>query len=153
MMTVDQLVDHALGFAQRVLIEQPNAQIMPSFLIQYKNGRADIIATPWTNDDDKAIAIALIRFMLKSHNIHSYSFISEAWVANEDTRHPIRLMPRDREDRRETVLINAFNREGGKVRCYEIKRGPDGVVTELVPEKVVPLSWEGQLHNLFDDDD
>jgi hypothetical protein len=64
------------------------------------------------------------------------------------------IEPRLSDKRREVVIINAFTRERGRVRTYEIKRGPDAVVTELAPEPHDDaISYSGRLHNLFQSED
>lgn len=150
MLTVDELLDHAADHARKVLIGQPDAEMIPTWLIQAKD-QTYVIGTPWRGDRHKELVIFMMRDMLKYRKALSYSFISEAWVATEDPKHPIGLMPRDREDRREVVIINAFDRKGGKMRVYEMKRGPDGRVSDLVLEKTDMTQLAGRLHNLFKD--
>ena len=147
-MTVDQLLNIALNGARAHLIGQPDASLMAAFMIQYKDQPPVILGAPWSCEEEKQMALSLIRFILnKDPTIHSYSFISEAWVAEENAKHPIGLMPSQREDKREVVIISAFDRQGGETRVYVIERGPDGRVSDLVldPHTV----FEGRVHNLF----
>jgi hypothetical protein len=153
-LTINELLDAGAEHARQILVGKEGAEMVPTWHIQTPKGEPDIIAaTPWGDDDDKAMVVSLMRFMLKEKKAESYSFMSEAWVATEDVNHPTGLMPRDREDRREVVIINAYDRLGmGTMRVYEIKRGPDGIVTELVMDP--PLDgFSGRLANLFKDED
>jgi hypothetical protein len=150
-LTIDELLDHALTHARTVLMEK-DAQLIPTWLIQAKD-RTTIIGTPWNGDDEKDFMLFAVRQMLKNEKADSYSFLSEAWMATEDIRHPIGLAPGEREDRREVVMIHACNRDGVvKVRMYDMKRGADGTVTDLIPEELQPDRFEGRMVNLFKKD-
>jgi hypothetical protein len=154
-MTIDQLLQSGVDQANTVLVGKPGAELLPAFVIQFKDRPPTIIATPWSGDDEKTIAVEAMRMLLKIHreSVDSYLFWSEAWQAYEDPKHPTGLMPRDREDRKEVVIINAFNHAGGKMISLEIMRGPDGVVTSLVAnDKEDDLTMlSGRLHNLLQD--
>lgn len=152
MRTVDQLLDHAADHARGVLVGVPGAELMPTWLIQ-ETGRTVIVGTPWQDDIQKDYYVAILREMLKKLDVVSYSFMSEAWQAHETCNNPSRLMPRDRPDRVEVVIINAFDRKGGKMRTYQTKRGPDGAVAELTLEGEAYDHLEGRMHNLFAPED
>jgi hypothetical protein len=155
-MNLDEFLQSGIDQARTVLIGKPGAELMPAFVIQFKDRPPAIIATPWSNDEEKFAATEAVRMTLRLYRsqVHSYLFWSEAWMAHEDMNHPIGLQPRDREDRKEVVIVNAFNLKGGKMITLEIVRGPDGVVTDLVKGKddgdYDHLS--GRLYNLLKDD-
>lgn len=155
-MNLDEFLQSGVDHARTVLVGKPDAELLPAFVIQFKDAPPTIIATPWSGDDDKTVAIAAMRMLLKIHRarVHSYLFWSEAWMAHEDMNHPIGLAPRDRMDRKEVVILNAFNLDGGKMITLEIERGPDGVVTDLVKHKDLGDydRFEGRLYNLLKDD-
>jgi hypothetical protein len=153
-LTINELLDVGAEHARQILIGKEGAEMMPTWHIQTPEGEPDLIAaTPWGGDKEKQILVFAIRQLLRDKKAESYSFMSEAWSATEDANHPNPLMPRDREDKREVVIINAYDRLGfGAMRVYEIKRGDDGVVTELVMDP--PLDgFTGRLANLFVDED
>jgi hypothetical protein len=155
MMTIDELIQSGVDQARTVLIGQKDAELTPAFVIQFKDGRPTaIVATPWGNDREKHTATTAMWMMFKVYGraVDSYLFWSEAWRARESIKHPIGLMPRDREDKQEVVILSAYNHDGGKMRILEIKRGPDGVVTELVAEDDVYDHLSGRLHNLLADE-
>lgn len=155
-MNLDELLQSGVDHARTVLVGKPDAELLPAFVIQFKDAPPTIVATPWSNDDDKAVAISAMRALFKIHRarVHSYLFWSEAWMAHENVDHPIGLAPRDREDRKEVVIVNAFNLEGGKMVTLEIERGPDGVITDLVKGKEAGEydKLGGPLYNLLKDD-
>lgn len=149
MLNVDELLDHAVEHARKVLVGKPKAALMPTWLIQVKD-QTMILGTPWDGDNDKDIVITAMRMLMKLRDVQSYSFMSEAWKATESLDNPIGLMPRDREDKVEVLIINACDRKGGKIRFYEIKRGPDAVVTDLVLDiHGDDDRFSGRLYNLL----
>jgi hypothetical protein len=155
-MSIDELIQSGVDQAKRVLVGRPGASLMPAFVVQFKDRPPAMIGTPWSDDQDKDIAISAMRAMLKLYrdSVTSYLFWSEAWQAYEDKNHPIGLMPRDRMDRKEVVIINAFDKKGGKMVSLEIMRDDKGVVTDLIAnDKESDLTvLSGRLHNLLKDD-
>jgi len=149
MLTVDELLDQAAERARSVLLGKPKASLMPTWIIQAKD-KTTLVGTPWDGDEDKTIMTLAIRAMLKKEQAHSYSFMSEAWMAHESLSHPIGLSPSQREDRIEVLIVTAFDRQGGKVRFYEIKRGKKDVIIELVLQPQGDMDhFSGDLYNLF----
>jgi hypothetical protein len=154
-MNLDQLIESGIDQAKRVLVGVQGAQLLRAFVIQFKDRPPTIIACPWSDTHERNATIAAMRMTFKAYREHidSYLFWSEVWMASENPRHPTGLMPADRQDRKEGVLINAFDAKGGeRTRFYEIMRGPDGVVTDLVKFDREPDQYGGDLHNLLKDD-
>jgi hypothetical protein len=155
-MTIDELLQSGVDQANHLLVGKPGAELLPTFVIQFKDQPPTIITTPWSGDDEKYAVVEAMRLLLKIHraSVVSYLFWSEAWQAYEDPKHPTGLMPRDRQDRKEVVILNAFDKQGGKMVSLEIMRGPDGAVTSLVANDkahdITALS--GRLHNLLQDE-
>lgn len=154
--SLDELGEFGLAHARSVLIGKKGAQLLPTFHIQFIDRPPVIMATPWRTNREKATVIAAIRALIKElrPRVDSYAFISEAWLAVQRLApRPTDLAPSEREDRKEVVIITAFDRKTGFLRAYEIKRGPDAAVTELIPEREPAEHFSGRLMNLFDDDD
>ena len=82
MLTVDELLDRAIDHARTVLVGKPEAELMPTWLIQEKD-QTTIVGTPWRGDDEKTMIIFAMRMSLRDKRAHSYSFMSEAWMATE----------------------------------------------------------------------
>jgi hypothetical protein len=155
-MNLDELIQSGVDQATRVLVGQKDAELLPTFVVQFKDRPPAIIPTPWSGDQEKIRMTEAIRLVLRlcRESVTSYLFWSEAWMATEDLKHPIGLAPRDREDRKEVVIVNVFDHKGGKMVTLEIERGPDGVVTDLVKHKDAGDydRFEGRLYNLLKDD-
>lgn len=151
MKTLDELTEMALHHAKSCLVGHPGAQMVPCWLIQ-GDKRTTIVGTPFNGDQAKDFVAFVIRRLLKEENASAYSYVSEAWTAVEDLKHPIGLAPREREDRREVVIITVANRKTSRMRIWEIIRGADGTVVEL---KADPVGDEdrfgGRFFNLFGD--
>jgi hypothetical protein len=73
-----------------------------------------LIATPWSNDDEKDITADALRQMFHAKKVKRFAFICEAWIATVKTMKEINEGPRPSEhpDRREVLMISAENREG-----------------------------------------
>ena len=153
-MNLDEFLQSGIDHARSILIGKPGAELMPAFVVQFKDRPPAIIGAPWADDSEKYATIEAVRLTLKAFrpSVISYLFWSEAWMAHEDTDHPIGLQPRDRMDRQEVVLVNAFNLDGGKMVTLEIMRDDKGVVTELKSLGATYEQFEGRLHNLLKDD-
>jgi hypothetical protein len=155
-MTIDELIQSGVDQANHVLVGKPGAELLPAFVIQFKDRPPTIVATPWSGDDEKYAVVEAMRLLFKAHreSVESYLFWSEAWQAYEDPKHPTGLMPSDRQDRKEVVILNAFDKQGGKMVSLEIMRGPDGVVTRLVANDRAHdiTALGGRLHNLLQDE-
>jgi hypothetical protein len=148
-MTLDQLTESAADHARHILVDQPDASLLPTFLIQGRD-RVTIVGAPFDGDLEKDIVADAIRFMLKMERAHSYSFMSEAWTITQhiDEEH---IQPAKSDRRREVVIVVAVSRAGdGRMRTYEIKRDAKGVVTELTPDKDEVGLEGGRFSNLFD---
>jgi hypothetical protein len=156
MLSIDQMIDQAFDQAKRVLIGSATDQIIPTFVIQFKDRPSALIAAPWESDQEKAATFAAMRAALQMYrsSVVNYSFLTEAWVAIQD--HPYRpgdLEPSKRESRKECVLAGAFGHDGGRMQAWEILRDDEGRVTELVAEKGTKPDWEGgRAYNLMEEE-
>jgi hypothetical protein len=149
-MTLEQLTENAADHAKRILVGQPGASLLSTFLIQGRD-RVLLVGTPFDGDLEKDIVADAIRFVLKTERAQSYSFMSEAWVLTQHIDEPY-IQPAKSDRRREGVVIIAVDRDGpSRMRTYEIKRNDRGVVTELSPESDVDEIGGGRFSNLFDD--
>lgn len=151
---LDDLIEGAIDFARTVLVGVKDATLLPAWLIEGKT-RTSVVGTPFDGDMSKDVVADAIRKLLKAEEAKSYSFVSEAWVAFEDPKHPSGLQPAQRYDRREVVMVTVADRTGAaKFRAWEIVRGQDGVVTELKANAFPggEDTFEGRFHNLFEDE-
>jgi hypothetical protein len=150
-MTLDELIRNAYEHACNVLVGKPDAELIPSWLLDAPKG-VIVVGTPWDSDSDKDLAAFFMRQMLKRERATGYSFMSEAWVTTQAIDEPY-IQPRLSDKRREVVIVSACTRKASRVQVYEMIRGPDAVVTELKPEPRNDEGWfSGRLHNLFADE-
>jgi hypothetical protein len=147
MPSLDELIVVAGAHARQVLVRQPGAQLLPTWLIHAANNDLIIIATPWADDRQKAITAEAMRATMRERKALAYSFLCEAWMAHKslpdgvspqeaiDRTYPMAEMPRNDPNRIETVVATAGNRDGSKSAMWRMVRDTAGVVVELVPEE------------------
>ena len=154
--SLEELIELGRKHAERVLIGKPGAQLPPTFHIQFTNRPPAVMAVRWRDEREKRMCFAAIRAALKDFRptIVNYAFMSEAWLATQDHRPRAGdLLPSEREDRQEAVVITACDHDGGTLRAFEIKRGPDAAVTELTPRTEPGSDFEGRMFNMLQDDE
>jgi hypothetical protein len=148
---IEGMHSHARG----VLIGHNDAQLIPLFHIQFKDRPDALIPAPWRDERDKSHYIRAIRMSLKEckPSVVNYAMISEAWFAEYNhAPRPGMRMPREREDRKEVVVVSAGDHHGAKMKVWEIIRDHQARVTDLVEEKAEADHFEGRLHNLLAED-
>ena len=84
--------------------------------------------------DDKDETVAKVRFLLKAADAVAYAFCDEAWIAEygpDEVKDMVPdVLPRDRPNREEIVLIQAESeREGERTGSRKIIRDKDGKPT------------------------
>jgi hypothetical protein len=155
---LDKLVQLAIEHAERVLIGQPGASILPSFVVETGDGQLAIIATPWTNERDKQITVLALRATMRKAGVVRYSFISEAWmaIAEPGTEHKTRLadheMPSNRPDRVEVVIISASDAKEVRSAMLRIIRGEAGTVVRLDRDQADAKNVQGRFVDLLKPD-
>jgi hypothetical protein len=154
-LSLDQLVAHALGHARNMLIGKPNAMLLPIFHIQFKNQPDAIVPMSWRDEAEKSARIRRLRLVMRAFraSIVNYAFLTEAWVASQD--HPFRdddLLPNQREDRKEIVFIQACDGLDSVVKCWNIVRDDNAVITDLIEDKKGVGEFSGRMANLLEDE-
>jgi hypothetical protein len=148
MLSLDEMIERAIDHAHGALIGRKDAQLIPTWVIQFKHQPATLIVTPWSGET-KTMVIKAVTIWMRTHAADSYSFLSEAWMATENLKHPTGLTPSQREDRKECVIIHAGNHKDMRMRMLDIERGPDGVVTALPELNKDYTDFQGLLVNLL----
>ena len=149
------MIEGMHGHARDVLIGKNDGQLVPLFHIQFKDRPDALIPAPWRDERDKSFYIRAIRMSLKElkPSVVNYAMISEAWFAEYNhAPRPGMRMPREREDRKEVVVVSAGDHHGAKMKVWEIIRDHQARVTDLVEEKAETDHFEGRLHNLLAED-
>ena len=134
---LEELLDLAEAQARRILIGGKES-LLPSFLLVYPDGSEAIVGTPWSNDHEKASAIAVVKHAMLRGDVIRYSFVCEAWSVflgeGEDLPEQ---RPSEHPDRYECVVITACDLRRETIRSLRIMRDADGNCTELVNQ-----NWE-----------
>jgi hypothetical protein len=152
---LDRLIEIAIQQAERVLVNQPNASILPTFVMERGNGEVAIFATPWSSERDKDITVFALRRVMRNDNVERYSFISEAWmaVAVPGTENKSRLaaheMPSQRPDRVEVVIISASDKTEVRSAMLRIVRGEGGTVVRLDRDRAEAKHVRGRFADLL----
>jgi hypothetical protein len=151
-MTLDDMLEAAEKWVREMLINRPGVQIPPTFMLITKS-ECKVISMPWENSKQRSIALSLIQLMMKHKNVISYSVVSEAWKASEpkDPRKRSGLMPSQRQDKKEIIMIVAVNKIENKSIEFDIVRNDEAVVINLVKSPDLIKSTGGELLTLLDD--
>jgi hypothetical protein len=150
-LSLDEMVAHCHDHARNMLIGKANAQLMPFFHVQFKDRPPAIMAAPWRDDREKSAFISGLRFALKAFgpSVVNYAGLSEAWVASEHKDHPTGLMPSEREDKKEVVVVTAGDHKSARMLAWEIIRDAKGRVTDLVEDKDMKNCFGGRMFDLL----
>lgn len=92
-----------------------------------------VILTSWIDDREKYGVVRALRDLLEATpSIQRYSFSGEAWVASydqEQRKGKRYVQPKDREDRREVLMVFSFDRNGERrADVYQMDRDKDGKI-------------------------
>lgn len=133
-LTIERMLELAYGQAQNIIVGNKE-QLMPIFMVLTGDDEIIFVGTPWDGDEQKDMAIHLLKDLMKRHNATAYSFLTEAWVSAQRRDDPDRTPPSQRADRREVVMAMATNGSDTKYRSWLIIRDVDGNCVDLVQEK------------------
>lgn len=133
-LTIERMLELAYGQAQNIIVGNKE-QLMPIFMVLTGDDEIIFVGTPWDGDEQKDMAIHLLKDLMKRHNATAYSFLTEAWVSAQRRDDPDRTPPSQRADRREVVMAMATNGSDTKYRSWLIIRDMDGNCVDLVQEK------------------
>lgn len=139
---LQELFDIAAANAARIFNTSEDHEVLPMWHAVYGNGEHAIIATPWSSDEDKEIALDMLRMLFRVHQVKRFAFIVEAWITVVQTKHELYKGPPPSEhpDRREVLMVTAEDRDGSQIMgLYYILRPEHGPPT-LSPLKVQPYN-------------
>lgn len=148
---IEQMMRMAYEHAERVLVKHGDerSSLVPIFAVM-ADGKLDVIATPWSNDEEKRMAQMLVRAKIKLNHAEAYSFVSEAWMLSVDkSEYPNAqaydgIMPSQSERRVEVVCVTAAAKsETGldkRFATWTIERNASGRIVALKP---MPQPYQG----------
>jgi hypothetical protein len=151
-LTVDRMLELAYGQAKNLIIGNKE-QILPVFMLLAGDDTIVFVGCPWQGEDQKDMAIVMLRELMKEHKATAYSFLTEAWVARQPKGwrpgiDPTGAAPMDRPDRKEVVLAMATNGTHTQYKSWDIVRDADGNCMDLVEVKMAKFAlgrFEGLL--------
>jgi hypothetical protein len=154
MITLDQMIEAALEYARNTLINKPDKQIPPTFVLVTADDEMTIIPAPWKNSEQRSMALNVLKFTMKRTQVVAYSVVSEAWMAREpkDPRKWSGKIPSEHPNKKEVILIIAVNKIDRLSIAYDIVRGKKDIVIDLI--KFGEMNKEnlfGDLITLLDD--
>ena len=134
-MNLKDLVNLAGTHARTVMIGLQQ-DLVPVWLCIDKDGQPVIIATPWSNDREKALAKRKMKTYMRDHGIDSYSFVTEAWQATVPAGTDLDELtesdrPTNRADRIEVVVACATDNAHAEWRMWKTIRNSKGQVVDL----------------------
>jgi hypothetical protein len=120
-----------------------NGRILTTFFGFLPSGSIFAVVTPFHNETEKQILLAVVRAALKEHHCVGYTTISEAWLsmrhksmgewsAEQIEEHYAKRPPSQDPNRVEVVWCVAVTRTARKGKALEIKRNWKGKFTHLV---------------------
>lgn len=120
----------ALAAKNIARIFHEKGEVIPMWHAVDAQGEHILIATPWSNDREKDIAVQGLRQMFKEKGVKRYAFMVEAWMRHAASREDISARVSEHPDRREIVNISAEDRKGNRLMgWYYILRPEHGKAT------------------------
>ncbi len=134
-MTLEELLDHAAGFAQKVFNQ--SGELHPMWIAEDGNDQRFAIATPFTDGDSKSAIAQAMRQMFKLKGVVRYAFMAEAWMidhtgADAKTLENVvqgNVAVSELPNRIECIQIVAEDRERGVLGSFVISRDLEGKPT------------------------
>ena len=126
-MTLEQLFNHAKDRAAAMFDQC--GELVPMWHAVTANDEHLIIATPWSDNDEKAQTIIALRAMFAEKHVKQLVFICEAWMVSLQEAPSGNLpAPSQHPDRREVIQIHAEdidgNNFGGRYFILRPEHGP-----------------------------
>lgn len=74
------MMDLAFKHASTVLVEQPGAELQPSWCLLNRGGEMTLVLTPFIGAESKAIVAQLMAAKMREWGTTAYTFLTEAWL-------------------------------------------------------------------------
>jgi hypothetical protein len=127
--TLRQLFEIGCHNAKRIFLER--GEISPMWHAVPEDNEHLLIATPWSDDVEKEIAIEFLREEFRRLKVQRFVCVVEAWaVVGSDLKTLTEVRPSQHPDRREVIKIQAEDRDGSALSGqYYILRPEHGPAT------------------------
>lgn len=111
--TLKEMIEGAYEVAKKLVEEDQEKELVPIFIEMKADGVADILATPFGDDEQKDLLAALLRAKFKADGCTCYIHVSEAWSVCYNRKEEWNgLRPSQSERRREVVIFCGEDIEG-----------------------------------------
>lgn len=138
----------------RAFYEKTNDQMSPFCTLFDRDGEiTTILQMPMGNDEQKDQGVLALTMAMVATKSFGYVFTSEAWlkvISKAEAKDGIKVMPRDSEDRREVVIVEAHTYDEDLISVFDIVRDWNtGNVTDLVKNKDMDGGQMQSRFNIF----
>lgn len=140
--SLDGLLDYHTTMLRGYWLDEerePDDQYAPMIVCVCGNGDVvPIVASgAFGNEGDKDSFAKFMRERMKEWGVVRYVFMSEAWVARMNDQSDVTLMPSERPDREEVMILVAADQEQAKSRTLIMQRDwSTGLVTDLISDPI-----------------
>jgi hypothetical protein len=132
--------------------------VLPMFDGVAADGERIIVPAPWRDEADKVAILRVVRTVFRLKGVVRYGMLSEGWMAAYDPKEmkgseKPKVMPRDRQDRKEAVVIAVVEPPVTLFGTREIIRPWDGGKPTLGPFNRTPEGcdiFQGRMMELID---
>ena len=142
-----ELFNIAAKNAAKMFLESDDHEVLPMWHAVFGNNEHALIATPWSNQEEKEAVVKGLRKMFAAKQVKRYAFIVEAWIAQVGpsdldegvTRGEYKGPPPSQHpDRREVLMITAEDRDGSQIIGQYFILRPEHGPPKLSPLEVQP---------------
>jgi hypothetical protein len=148
-MTLDQLLDILEGHAHQMLLTLRHPELTPLYHICAPEGPDLVIGCPWRDEQEKLIALQLIREKARELHATAIGFISEVWFKRiNDPLVDLDKVERPSQsaDREEGVLAVVTDGHETKSRAWQIVRDrPGGAIIHLQQDDPGTAQLSGRM--------
>jgi hypothetical protein len=149
--SLEEMLEVGGAHARQTMIGRTGEMTPIAHLVQ-ADGNDIIIGTPWADEREKAITMAMLAVLARTGDVIRYMVLHEAWMseAPEGAKldDPPIAMPSNDPGRKEIVVAAAVERGRRMVRVWETKRDAHGKCIDLV-EQPSDGDWKGEFLELL----
>lgn len=124
---IEKEIAAAASFAKRHI--QNHNELSPTFMAINYSGDRQIVGARWSDSEDRAKQLSIIKALFFIDHIIAYTVVSEAWLSSQKD-----LRPMDDPDRKEVLMILHVNYSGSYQHTYEFIRQGDTI--DFTPPKI-----------------
>jgi len=146
---IDEFMTEMAMYAEHLLV---TTGMVGTFFLASSEEATFLVPGDWANEKEKVAIVTEIKRFFQEEGVTRYVMVSEAWTVTVSRHEQLKVMPRDREDREEIVLVALVAADRApRIKCWEIDRPFTGEAPSLKPmEEPGHGGWiEGRMLNLI----